>query len=446
MALTFTGESLGIFGPPVDPRPTTIFSITDENGGIENRLTWGRPASYSFSNFVQFDGTDFSTGLNELFFLGELTYRNGTVLSNTNFQGDFPLEISLSFSDPVDRKENFEFLFNIFETPNTTGDPVLDGDFLRFSDAGVSQETFGYKGNLYTLELFGFTTSDGELTTRGQFNSPEETIATTSLFGKISQISSTIVTTVETVFAWRRTVTSAFIGVSNNDVFRLDYSSTSEAIFISQEISTTYTGGIWASVSNDVIMGSITSDIVFANQGTDLIYAGKGGDLVYGGEGNDTIYGGQDDDIINGNQDDDYISGDKGNDFLRGGKGNDVLLGGDGDDILIGDFGTDTLTGGSGADTFIFRRDVAVGQYDVTLADCITDFNFAEGDRIGFTEDITPELLTYDAIDVNQDGTLDTVIKLGSTNEILGVVLSVSVTTIEASFFTVTTTDPILTL
>lgn len=446
MALKFTGESFGIFGPPVNPLRTTVFDITDENGGIENRLTWGRPASGSFSNFIQFDGKEFNTGLNQLFYLGELTYRNGTVLNNTNFQGDFPLEISLSFSDPVDREESFEFLFNIFETSNTTGDPVLDGDILRFSNAGLAQETFSFNGNLYTLELFGFQTDDGEYTTRGQFNSPEETVANASLFGKISQISSTIVTTVETVFAWRKTVTSAFIGVSNNDVFRLDYSSTSEAIYISQEISTTYTGGIWASVSNDVIMGSITNDIVFANQGKDSIYADQGGDLVYGGEGNDSIFGGQDDDIINGNQDDDYISGDKGNDFLRGGKGNDILLGGDGDDILIGDFGTDTLTGGSGADTFVFRRDVAIGQYNVTLVDCITDFNFAEGDRIGFTEDITPELLTYDALDINQDGTSDTVIKLGSTNEILGVVMSVSVTTIEASFFSITTTDPVLTI
>lgn len=445
MALTFTGESFGIFGDPVKPSRTTVYEITDEDGGIENRLTWGRPVSGSFSNFVQFDGADFNAGLNQLFFLGDLTYGNGTVLNNTNFQGDFPLELYLSFSDPLDREENFEFTFNIFETSNTTGDPVLDGDFLRFSNAGLSQETFRYRGNLYTLDLFGFTTSNGELTTRGQFNSPEETITTTSLFGKVSQISSTIITTIESVFYYRQIVTSAAIGLSNSDVYQLQY-SVGEEIVITEEISTTYTGGAWASVSNDVVIGSIVSDIVYGNQGADTLYANEGGDLMYAGDDNDLIYGGQDDDIINGNQGDDYVSGDKGNDLVRGGKGNDNVSGGEADDVLIGDLGTDSLTGGSGADTFVFRKDEAIGQYNVSLVDYITDFNAAEGDRIGFTEDITPELLTYDSLDVNQDGISDTVIKLGSTNEILGAVLSVSVTTIEASLFTITTTDPILTL
>lgn len=445
MALTFTGESFGIFGDPVKPSRTTVYEITDEDGGIENRLTWGRPVSGSFSNFVQFDGADFNAGLNQLFFLGDLTYGNGTVLNNTNFQGDFPLELYLSFSDPLDREENFEFTFNIFETSNTTGDPVLDGDFLRFSNAGLSQETFRYRGNLYTLDLFGFTTSNGELTTRGQFNSPEETITTTSLFGKVSQISSTIITTIESVFYYRQIVTSAAIGLSNSDVYQLQY-SVGEEIVITEEISTTYTGGAWASVSNDVVIGSIVSDIVYGNQGADTLYANEGGDLMYAGDDNDLIYGGQDDDIINGNQGDDYVSGDKGNDLVRGGKGNDNVSGGEADDVLIGDLGTDSLTGDSGADTFVFRKDEAIGQYNVSLVDYITDFNAAEGDRIGFTEDITPELLTYDSLDVNQDGISDTVIKLGSTNEILGAVLSVSVTTIEASLFTITTTDPILTL
>lgn len=445
MAPTFTGESFGIFGAPVNPWRTTVFEITDEDEGIENRLTWGKPASGSFSSFVQFDGEEFNTGLNELFYLGDLTYGNGTLKNGTKFEGDFPLEIYLSFSEPIDREENFEFSFNLLETTNTTGDPVLDGDFLRFSDAGLSQETFKYKGNLYTLELFGFQTSDGDLTTRGQFSLPEETVTTTSLFGKVSQVNSTIITKVETVLTFRKTVTSAFIGISNNDTYQLEYSA-GEEIVITEEVSTTYTGGVWASENDDLVTGSITSDIVYGNQGADTLYAGEGGDLIYAGDDNDRIYGNEDEDIINGNQGDDDVSGDKGNDLLRGGKGNDTVSGGDDDDVLIGDLGTDTLTGGTGADTFIFRRDEAVGNFDAILVDCITDFNAEEGDRIGFTEDITPELLTYNSLDINQDGISDTVIKLGSTNEILGVVMSVSVTTIEASLFTITTTDPILTL
>jgi len=75
--------------------------------------------------------------------------------------------------------------------------------------------------------------------------------------------------------------------------------------------------------------------------------------------------------------DGDYsIMGTAGDDTLYGTAGNDTLIGGDGDDILIGGLGNDTLTGGGGADTFVFA------ELGLAHADVITDYSFAEGDKI----------------------------------------------------------------
>lgn len=437
----FTGTVSGQFGEPETPYETSVYSITDENGGDNNRLTWGEPASGSFSNYVQFDGTNFSSDINTIFPLGNLTYTNGTTSQNTSFQGDFPLTVSLSVSDPVNSTETFDFEFNILNTTNTTGDPVLDGDELRFSDAGISRETFNYNGTLYSLELFGFS-SDG-VTTIGQFNLPEEATTNGTLFGRITPASSTIFTNIEQVFVYREIIVSATIGYANGYVFQLP-PSTGEPITISEETADEYSGGVLATDSDDTVVGSTSDDVIYGNQGSDSIEGGEGGDLIFSGIGNDLVYAGQDDDIINGNQDDDSLFGDKGNDLLRGGKGNDRVGGDEGDDILMGDLGSDSLTGGAGADTYIFRKDEATGQFDHTKADCILDFNAAEADRIGLTEDLSLQDLSFDSVDVNQDGTLDTIVKLGGTNEILGIVINVSSITIQSSIFTIATGDPVV--
>ncbi len=81
-----------------------------------------------------------------------------------------------------------------------------------------------------------------------------------------------------------------------------------------------------------------------------------GNDLVYGNLGNDTVIGGD------------------GDDWLRGGQGDDVVDGGAGNDWLWGDRGTDTLTGGAGADQFHTFAGAGV--------DRVTDFRYADGDRI----------------------------------------------------------------
>lgn len=77
----------------------------------------------------------------------------------------------------------------------------------------------------------------------------------------------------------------------------------------------------------------------------------------------------------------DVLLGDRGNDALSGDQGNDRLEGERGTDWLSGGRGSDTLTGGRDADFFAYElRDVRASWRDV-----ITDFNSAEGDRLGLT-------------------------------------------------------------
>ncbi|MDY7007816.1 MAG: choice-of-anchor K domain-containing protein [Cyanobacteriota bacterium] len=152
-AITFAGTSSGSWGLPTVSAGTEFLS--NENGGTDNRLTWGIGMGGSFTNYVQYDGLGFSTNVDTLFAVGDLTYRNG-VTSRHNFRGDFPLEVELSFTNPFNSAENFNYTFNILNIPNTTGNPVLDGDRLRFQANGLTSDTFNFNGVDYTLNLIGF--------------------------------------------------------------------------------------------------------------------------------------------------------------------------------------------------------------------------------------------------------------------------------------------------
>jgi hypothetical protein len=187
-ALTFTGTATGQFGLPVTPGFDSDVFLSNVDGGTNNRLTWGVSTTESFSSFVQFDSEDsFSAPIDATFKVGNLTYRNGTTFANTGFDGDFPLSIQLSFTNPAGLNESFSYLFKILNTSNVTGDPVKDGDILRFSAEGRSDSAFTFGGVNYTLTLLGFAEDDGA-TIINQFNSPEGATATAGLYGKITAV------------------------------------------------------------------------------------------------------------------------------------------------------------------------------------------------------------------------------------------------------------------
>ncbi|MFB2839456.1 choice-of-anchor K domain-containing protein [Floridanema evergladense] len=185
-AITFTGHTSGEWGSPNTDNQSALIDLSSEDGGTNNRLTWGEPVFPGFENYVQFNGIDFTTEPNNIFKLGKLYYQNGRTFVETNFDGDFPLHLELAFSLPLERTQSFRFLFNILNTPNNPEDPdVDDDDILLFSAQGMSSETFDYEGVEYTLQLIGFS-KDGGITILNEFKSPELDLSEADLYGKIT--------------------------------------------------------------------------------------------------------------------------------------------------------------------------------------------------------------------------------------------------------------------
>jgi RTX calcium-binding nonapeptide repeat (4 copies) len=100
--------------------------------------------------------------------------------------------------------------------------------------------------------------------------------------------------------------------------------------------------------------------------------------FLKGGRYNDQLQGGRGYDHLQGKGGNDWLTGGFGHDHLQGGQGDDLLVGGQGDDVLIGSLGQDWLTGGKGADRFVLDRGVTT----LRVADVITDFDAAQGDKI----------------------------------------------------------------
>ena len=162
-------------------------------------------------------------------------------------------------------------------------------------------------------------------------------------------------------------------------------------------------------MGNDSIVGGANFDDINGNQGDDTLRGGDGFDWVVGGQANDLLYGENGGDIVYGNLGNDTQFGGDGEDWVRGGQGNDSLDGGAGNDLIWGDRGDDTVSGGTGADTF--HAFVGGG------LDRITDFNYAEGDRLVL--DFAP-LYT-----VSQVGS-DTVVDMGGSDRVVLVNVTLS--------------------
>ncbi|MEB3279938.1 MAG: hypothetical protein VKK42_13575, partial [Lyngbya sp.] len=173
-----------------------------------------------------------------------------------------------------------------------------------------------------------------------------------------------------------------------------------------------------------------------------------------GGDGNDTLNASNTFTPIfaEGDAGDDELLGGSGNDTLIGGEGDDILIGGAGDDILIGDLPSspaigvvNTLSGGDGSDDFILGNaetayyndgdDATAGFNDFAL---IADFN-TEFDRIQLNGDGSRYVLNETSVeggtgtgiylDTNADGIY------GETDELIGVVADVAITTTSADYF-----------
>ncbi|SDJ34717.1 choice-of-anchor K domain-containing protein [Lutimaribacter saemankumensis] len=184
-AATFSGTATGAW---TNPDGTFGYAINNADAGGTADVTWGTPISGSTDNLWSFDGAGsdggagWTAGVGSVFSVGDFSYRNGSVTS-TNFAGA-DLSVTLAITSPLSVTELFSFEFDVINTPNNTGDPVLDGDIASIV-SGASSQTFTYLGDKYTLNLLGFS-SDGGSTIVSGFNVPENATAGASLYGKIT--------------------------------------------------------------------------------------------------------------------------------------------------------------------------------------------------------------------------------------------------------------------
>ncbi len=178
-AQTFVGNSSGTWGTP-DPGTNTnpVFS-----GVGTDTFEWGQASFGTPPNRLSFAGNAFSTNIDTLFQVGDLTYFNGSTSINTAVDS-VPLNVELAFTDPTGFTESFAFNFDIVSTPNTN-DPQESADFV-FPMSSFGDRSFSFDGMDYTLELTGFS-QDGGATTVDEFRVLEDATTTAAVFGKITK-------------------------------------------------------------------------------------------------------------------------------------------------------------------------------------------------------------------------------------------------------------------
>lgn len=183
-AATFTGNANGLFGVPTPSDGGVVF-----DGVGTNRFLTGTPLEPRFTeNIYTVSGSAFDVSEGTQFALADLSFLNG-VAEEGSVVSSVPIDISVSFDGPIPFTETFNYAFEFDFTPNTTGDPILDGDSLIFN-RGISDTTFVLGNQVFTLELLGFS-DDGGATIARVFAFPEDIITETQLFAQFITLSPT---------------------------------------------------------------------------------------------------------------------------------------------------------------------------------------------------------------------------------------------------------------
>ncbi|MEH2056373.1 MAG: choice-of-anchor K domain-containing protein [Nostoc sp.] len=187
-ALTFSGISSGTWGVPT---PGSVDTNPVYTGVGSNLFTWGDPnicpytligCTVTGSNKLTFNGNSFSADINSVFKIAELTYFNGTVIQGTSVQY-VPLNLNVSFGPPVGTSQVFDFNLLLVNTPNDSTDPETNADFV-FIDPSLSNQSFTFQGNKYTLELTGFNPNVPQMNIKAL----EGGTTTTAIYAEIKNI------------------------------------------------------------------------------------------------------------------------------------------------------------------------------------------------------------------------------------------------------------------
>jgi Ca2+-binding RTX toxin-like protein len=172
-------------------------------------------------------------------------------------------------------------------------------------------------------------------------------------------------------------------GGDGNDT--ADYSTTAAAVVVDLLKGVATGDGTDTLVSIENVIGSNGNDTLTGNTAANRLQGGAGDDLLNGGDGSDTADYSKTTEAVVVDLSSGSATGD-GNDTLVsienviGGSGNDRLTGNSGNNLLDGGQGLDLLTGGAGAD--MFRFSAKPTNISTAVADRITDFDSAQGDKI----------------------------------------------------------------
>jgi prepilin-type N-terminal cleavage/methylation domain-containing protein len=188
----FVGATTGLFHTPT-PDTTT--------GGSNHTLVtnlpppaqgpffaWGKTQGTPglTQSSMTFVGTPtFKAAPGEWFYLGKLTYYNGTIVSGTG-AGGINMKFAFNISQPTSTTTNADYLFKLINTKNI-GTEAENADYVYLPTLGVPFSTT-VGGRKFKLDVrFGETTANG-FGNVSEFHIYEGKSATGSLYGRITEV------------------------------------------------------------------------------------------------------------------------------------------------------------------------------------------------------------------------------------------------------------------
>ncbi len=178
----------GIWANPVGGAGINYINgvVVGYGNGLQDQVRWGTSlgSGQSGLGFAGKTPPDQAISLGTAFEVGQLAHFNNRTAGGTAASAvDLILNLGVTNGNPENQPFPFQLL--ISETPNTTGDPWLDRDFITFP-ASYTSETITIDSQEYTLWLLGFGNTANSLL--AEFASPEGGTNETLMWGKIATV------------------------------------------------------------------------------------------------------------------------------------------------------------------------------------------------------------------------------------------------------------------
>lgn len=191
IATSWHGTAVG-FWKNVDSHQSDYVSVHNNDKWASAIFSWGLPVDV-FNNQFIFAGTGDNLGSNWIaelaspFLIGDFSYRNARTLFSSTVNGvDLSISLNLGASAGFDADQfSFDISFYLKNTPNTTGDPMLDADIVAFANTS-SPVTFNFLGTDYLLEVLGLSNDGGKTILTG-FTNPEGSTEIAGVYSRITE-------------------------------------------------------------------------------------------------------------------------------------------------------------------------------------------------------------------------------------------------------------------